>query len=133
MTFQKLDPAIRDLAKGVNFGTLSFMLPSGRIASHVMWVDADDEHILINTDLGRIKYDSIKANPSVTIAMWKADNPYAYAEVRGRCVAEVAGQEAHDHIDACSIRYTGKPYQAPIQKGRVILKIAVEKQRSQNL
>lgn len=133
MTFQKLDSAIRDLAKGVNFGTLSFMLPSGRIASHVMWVDADDEHILINTDLGRIKYDSIKANPSVTVAMWKADNPYAYAEVRGRCVAEVAGQEAHDHIDACSIRYTGKPYQAPIQKGRVILKIAVEKQRSQNL
>jgi hypothetical protein len=133
MTFLKLDSAIRDLAKGVNFGTLSFMLPSGRIASHVMWVDADDEHILINTDLGRIKYDSIKANPSVTIAMWKADNPYAYAEVRGRCVAEVAGQEAHDHIDACSIRYTGKPYQAPIQKGRVILKIAVEKQRSQNL
>ena len=78
MTFQKLDPAIRDLAKGVNFGTLSFMLPSGRIASHVMWVDADDDHILINTDLGRIKYDSIKANPLVTVAMWKADNAYAY-------------------------------------------------------
>ena len=36
MTFQKLDPAIRDLAKGANFGTLSFILPSGRIASHVM-------------------------------------------------------------------------------------------------
>ena len=133
MTFQKLDPAIRDLAKGVNFGTLSFMLPSGRIASHVMWVDADDDHILINTDLGRIKYDSIKANPLVTVAMWKADNAYAYAEVRGRCVAEVAGREARDHIDACAVRYTGSPYAFPIEKGRVILKIAVEKQRSQNL
>ncbi len=133
MTFKKLDPAIRELAQGKNFGTLSFMLPSGRIASHVMWVDADDDHILINTDLGRIKYDSIKANPMVTVAMWKADNPYAYAEVRGRFVAEVAGKEAHDHIDACSVRYTGGPYAMPIQKGRVIMKIAVESQRSQNL
>jgi len=35
-----------------------------------------------------------QANPMVTVAMWKADNPYAYAEVRGRCVAEVAGKEA---------------------------------------
>ena len=133
MTFQKLDPAIRDLARGKNFGTLSFMLPSGRIASHVMWVDADDDHILINTDLGRIKYDSIKANPMVTVAMWKEDNPYAYAEVRGRCVAEIAGQEARDHIDACAMRYTGGAYAFPIEKGRVILKIAVETQRAQNL
>lgn len=133
MTFQKLDPAIRDLARGKNFGTLSFILPSGRIASHVMWVDADDDHILINTDLGRIKYDSIKANPMVTVAIWKDDNAYAYAEVRGRFVAEVAGQEARDHIDACAVRYTGSPYAFPIETGRVIMKIAVEKQRLQNV
>lgn len=133
MTFQKLDPAIRDLAQGKNFGTLSFVLPSGRIASHVMWVDADDDHILINTDLGRIKYESIKANPMVTVAIWKDDNAYAYAEVRGRFVAEVAGQEARDHIDACAVRYTGGPYSFPIESGRVIMKIAVEKQRLQNI
>lgn len=133
MAFQKLDPAIRDLARGKNFGTLSFILPSGRIASHVMWVDADDDHILINTDLGRIKYDSIKANPMVTVAIWKDDNAYAYAEVRGRFVAEVAGQEARDHIDACAVRYTGSPYAFPIETGRVIMKIAVEKQRLQNV
>jgi hypothetical protein len=90
-------------------------------------------NLLINTDLGRIKYDSIKANPTVTVAMWKAENAYVYAEVRGRCVAEVAGQMARDHIDSCAIRYTGNPYAFPIDKGRVILKIAVEKQRSQNL
>lgn len=133
MTFQKLDPAIRELAQGKNFGTLSFMLPSGRIASHVMWVDADDDHLLINTDLGRTKYNAIKANPTVTVAMWKSENPYAYAEVRGRFVAEEAGQVARDHIDACAVRYTGSAYSFPIDKGRVILKIAIEKQRSQNL
>ena len=133
MSFQKLDPAIRDLAKGANFGTLSFLLASGRIASHVMWVDADDDHILINTEIHRAKYNAIKANPIVNVAIWKADNAYAYAEVRGRYVGETGGQEARDHIDACSMRYMGQPYGMQIQSERVILKIAVEKQRSQNL
>ena len=131
--FEKLQPAIRDLAKGPNFGTLSFMLPSGRIASHVMWVDADDDYILINTEIHRAKYNAIKANPIVNVAIWKADNAYAYAEVRGRCVGEVGGQEARDHIDACAMRYMGTKYGMEIQSERVILKIAVEKQRAQNI
>ena len=131
--FEKLDPAIRNLAQGANFGTLSFLLPSGRIASHVMWVDADDDHILINTEIHRAKYNAIKANPIVNVAIWKADNAYAYAEVRGRCVDEVGGQTARDHIDACSMRYMGTKYGMQIQSERVILKIAVEKQRAQGL
>jgi hypothetical protein len=98
-----------------------------------MWVDADDDHILINTEIHRAKYNAIKANPIVNVAIWKADNAYAYAEVRGRCVGEVGGQVARDHIDACSMRYMGKAYGMQIQSERVILKIAVEKQRSQNL
>ncbi len=63
-----LETAIRDLAQGKNFGTLSFHLPSGQIASHVMWVDADDEHLLVNTEVHRLKYSSIAASPGVTIA-----------------------------------------------------------------
>ena len=70
-----LDPVIRELARGKNFGSISFHLPGGEIATHVMWVDADDEHVLINTEVHRTKYKAIQANPNVTLtAIKKAED-----------------------------------------------------------
>ncbi len=129
-----LDPAIRQLAStGQNFATICFHLPNGQIGSHVMWVDADDEHVLINTEVHRAKYRSIEQNPSVTVTIWNKDNAYQYAEVRGAVVGEVRGSEARANIDALSMRYTGHEYSSPIQSERVILKIAPERQRSNGL
>ncbi len=129
-----LDPAIRDLAHhGQNFATICFHLPDGKIGSHVMWVDADDEHVLINTEVHRAKYRAIEADPQVTVTIWNKDNAYQYAEVRGRVVGEVRGPEARANIDALSVRYTGNEYGAPVQSERVILKIAPERQRSNGL
>lgn len=126
-----LDPIIRDLARGKNFGTLAFHLANGQIASHVMWVDADDEHLLINTEVHRLKYRSITASPAVTLTVWDSANPYRYAEVRGTFVAEVRGDEARAHIDACAQRYMGVDYQGDIKSERVIMKFAPIRQRSQ--
>jgi PPOX class probable F420-dependent enzyme len=129
-----LDPSIRDLAHhGQNFGTICFHLPDGQIGSHVMWVDADGEHILINTEVHRAKYKAIEANPSVTVTVWNKENAYQYGEVRGRVVGEVRGPEARANIDALSVRYTGHEYAGEIQSERVILKIAPERQRSNGL
>jgi PPOX class probable F420-dependent enzyme len=125
-----LEPAIRDLAQAKNFGTLSFHLPSGQIASHVMWVDADDEHVLINTEVHRLKYTAIVASPEVTVTIWDNKNPYKYAEVRGTFVGEVRGDEARTHIDALSKRYVGVDYQGAIESERVIMKIAPVRQRA---
>ena len=86
-----LDPVIRDFAQGKNFGSISFHLPNGDIATHVMWVDADDDHVLINTEVHRAKYNSIVANPSVTVAIWSSENTYKYAEVRGTFTGEIRG------------------------------------------
>jgi hypothetical protein len=126
-----LDPVIRDLARGKNFGSISFHLPSGAIATHVMWVDADDDNVLINTEVDRTK--SMQANPSVTVAIWSAENPYAYAEVRGTVAGEVRGPEARAHIDALSQKYTSTDYQGDIVSERVIVKIAPVRQRTMGL
>lgn len=128
-----LEPAIRDFARGKHFGTISFHLPDGQIGTHVMWVDADDDHILINTEVHRAKYKAVVANPNVTVAIWDDANAYRYAEVRGTVVGEVRGPEARAHIDACSQRYTGVDYQGEITSERVILQIAPVRQRSQGL
>ena len=128
-----LDPKIRDLAQAKNFGSISFHLPNGDIGTHVMWVDADDEHILINTEVHRAKYKAAVANPNVTVTIWDSANAYKYAEVRGRVVGEVRGPEARQNIDALSRKYLGKDYGTQIQSERVILKIAPTRQRGNNL
>jgi PPOX class probable F420-dependent enzyme len=128
-----LDPVIRDLARGKNFGSISFHLPNGSIATHVMWVDADDEHVLINTEVHRTKYKAIQANPNVTVIVMSADNPYAYAEVRGTVTGEVRGPEARESIDVLSRKYTGGDYSADIQSERVILQITPDRQRTQGI
>jgi hypothetical protein len=112
---------------------LSVHLPNGQIATHVMWVDADDEHVLINTEVHRDKFKGLESDPNVTVAIWKADNPYAYAEVRGVVVDTVRGPEARAHIDALSERYMGKPYASEIESERVIVKIRPDRQRARNL
>ena len=124
-----LDAAIKELAQGKNFGTISVLLPNGQISTNVMWVDADDEHVLINTEVHRLKFKAVEANPNVTVVVW-GDNPYNYAEVRGRVVETVRGTEARDHIDALSRKYTGGDYANPITSERVILKIAPDFQHS---
>ena len=57
-----LQPAIRDLATGKNFGTISVRLQNGQILTHVMWVDANDDELLINTEAHRAKYKAISRN-----------------------------------------------------------------------
>lgn len=128
-----LDTKIRDFAQAKNYGTISFHLADGSIATHVMWVHADDEHILINTEVHRAKYKAVVANPKVTVVVWDNANPYAYAEVRGTVTSEVRGAEALASINALSQKYSGTDYPGKIESERVILKITPERQRAQGL
>ena len=113
-----------ELAKGRNFATLTTMLPSGHPATQVMWVDCDEECIIINTEVHRRKFKNVEADPRVTVCIWEHDNPYRYAEVRGEVVEIIRGQRARDHIDECAQRYFGRPYDPTIITGeRVMLRI----------
>lgn len=95
-----------------------------------MWIDADDDHLLINTEIHRAKYANVQKNPKVSVVIWDNANPYSYIEVRGEVVGTVLGEEALDHINKVSEKYTGGPYSNPIQSERVILKILPERIRA---
>jgi len=123
-----LEEKTRQLASGKNFAVLTTLLPDGTPQSHVMWVDHDEEHILINTEVHRKKYKNLSEDTRATVTIIDSKNAYSYVEVRGRVVDEIGGQEARDHIDALSQRYFGKDYSNPIQSERVILKIEPERE-----
>jgi PPOX class probable F420-dependent enzyme len=124
-----IDPGVRELAQAANFAVLTVLLRSGVPMSHVMWVDADDDHVLINTEVHRAKFKAVERDPRVTVTIWERGDPYSYAEVRGRVVETVRGPEAREHIDALSRKYRGLNYDpSRIASERVILRIAPDVQ-----
>ena len=99
-----LDEKTKALASGRNFAVLTTLMPDGTPQSHVMWVDHDDEHILINTEVHRRKYENIRRDSRATVTIMDANDGYSYSEVRGTVVEQVGGPEARRHIDALSSR-----------------------------
>lgn len=127
-----IDQGVKALAQAPNFAALTTLLPDGQPQTNVMWVDCDDEHVIVNTEVHRQKFKDIQREPRVTLAIWDKENPYHYAEVRGQVVETVGGDEARAHIDRLAHKYTGRDYDpSAIQSERVMLRIAPDRQRVQ--
>jgi general stress protein 26 len=95
---EEFHPMVLELARGQNFAALTTLLPGGHPQTQVMWVDANEQHLLINTEVHRQKFRNVER------------------------------MEAREHIDELSHKYRGKPYQAPIRSQRVVLRIAPSRQ-----
>src|SRR3712207_9522983 len=103
----ELHPSVLELARGQNFAALTTLLPSGHPQTQVMWVDADDKHLLINTEVHRQKFRNVERDPRVTIMIWEMEDPYRFVEVRGEVVEKMRGPEARAHIDEIGKRRVG--------------------------
>jgi PPOX class probable F420-dependent enzyme len=120
------EDAVR-LAKGRNLATVVTLMPDGQPQALLTWIDADADHLLVNTEPQRQRDMNVALDPRITVLI-KGDGDYDWAEVRGHVVGTVTGDEARQHIDELSRKYTGKDYAPPIgPQGRVILKIAADK------
>ena len=117
-------PSVLKLARGQNFAALTTLLPSGHPQTQMMWVDANDQHLLINTEVHRQKFRNVERDPRVTVMIWDKEDPYRFVEVCGEVVGKVKGPEARTHIDELSHKYRGRPYQTRIRSERVVLRIA---------
>ena len=125
---QELHPMVLELARGQNFAALTTLLPGGHPQTQVMWIDANEQHLLVNTEVHRQKFRNVERDPRVTVTIWDMEDPYRFVEVRGEVVEKVKGQEARAHIDELSHKYRGKPYQPQIKSERVVLRIASSRQ-----
>jgi PPOX class probable F420-dependent enzyme len=117
----------RDLFNKPAFAMLATLMPDGRPQVTPMWVDSEDNAILVNTAKGRQKHKNVERDPRVTVTLWDPDNPYRYVELRGR-VAEISERGADRHIDKMAKKYLGKdkyPFAQPGEQ-RILLKIQPE-------
>ncbi len=123
-----LDADAVRLAKGANLATVVTLMPDGQPQALLTWVDTDGEHILVNTEPQRQRSRNVRRDPRVTVLIHAKDDPWDWAEVRGRVVETTSGDEARQHIDELAKKYVGTEYRNPIgPQGRIILKIAPSK------
>lgn len=92
-----------------------------------MWVDADEDHVLINTGVHRATFRNVDADPRVTVTIWDVDDAYRHAGVRGRVTDIITGEPAREHIEACAQRYLGRTYPRAIESERALLCITPER------
>jgi PPOX class probable F420-dependent enzyme len=90
-----------------------------------VWFDCDGEHILINTNEGRVKDLNMKARPKVSMVIQDPVDPYRYLQIRG-VVVGYTREGADEHIDMLSHRYTGKAWDYNSMQKRIIFKIKPE-------
>lgn len=122
-----IDTDLKTLATGKNFAAFTTLMPDGQPQTQLMWVHADDAHVIINTETGRQKFRNVEADPRVTVTVFDKDNAYRYVEARGRVTSMTTGDEARSNIDELAQKYTGADYANPIATERVILSIEVDK------
>jgi len=123
-----LDEDTIRLARGKNLATVVTLMPDGQPQALLTWVDADGEHILVNTEPQRQRFRNITHDPRVTVLIHSAEDPFDWSEVRGHVTETVRGDAARRHADELSRKYTGQDYSMPVgPEGRVILKITPDK------
>jgi len=116
------------LATGVNFATVVTLMPDGHPQAQITWVDADGEHLLVNTQPMRQRSKNLRRDPRITVLIQARDDPWDWVEVRGRVVGYVGGEQALRHVHQLAQRYLGREYRNTIGPlGRVILQIAAHK------
>src|SRR3546814_13333452 len=77
-----------------NFAALTTLGADGTPSTHVMWIDADDDHLIFNTEVHRQKFKNVERDPRVAVTVIDAESPYRYIQARGRVVDTVRGQAA---------------------------------------
>lgn len=111
-----LDPASRALLY------LATIMPDGSPQVTPVWFDTDNDHILINTNEGRVKDKNMKARKSVAMVIQDPVDPYRYLGIRG-VVVDYIREGADEHIAMLSMRYDNKPWKRRENQRRIIFRI----------
>jgi PPOX class probable F420-dependent enzyme len=115
------------LLRKPSLGFLATLMADGSPQVTEVWVDTDGEHVRVNSVQTHRKVTNIARDPRVAIAIADPDEPFRFAQVRGRVIA-VTTEGGDEHIEQLAQRYLGEPY--PWYGGRdqvrVIITIAPE-------
>jgi PPOX class probable F420-dependent enzyme len=106
----ELSGGVRQLLDGPNIAHLATCMPDGSPHSVPVWIGVEGGRLAFLTGPGSRKARNIRRDPRVSISVTDRENPFAMAQIRGRVVECVDGDEAWVIIDRISGKYIGAPY-----------------------
>jgi len=112
---------VRRLLDRPNYAHLATLLPDGAPHAVPVWIDREEENVVILTGPGSRKARNVERDPRVAISLIDVDQPYASVLIRGRVVEWIEGDRGWEIIDRISRKYTGQPYSP--RTDRIILLI----------
>ena len=122
----ELSGRVLELLEGKNFATVSTLRADGSIQSNVIWVDADDGFVFVNSAEGRAWPANLRRDPRVTLAIPNWEDPYEHVAIRGR-VVDITAEGATEHIDSLAFKYRGeKTYSGKQRDERLKIRIEPE-------
>jgi hypothetical protein len=92
-----------------HIGHFSAIRDDGSIATYLMWLDFDGEHILTSSPVGSRKAANWRANPQISASVVDHYDDWRFITARGR-VIEFRPDVDLEMIDRMSVRYTGAAY-----------------------
>ena len=124
----KLSEDSINLLKGKNFASLATVNKDGSPQVSIVWIDYEDEVILINTAKGRVKTNNMQRDPRVSISITDSENPYYQVTIKGR-VIEITEDGAVYHINSLAKKYLNE-YRFPVVDNEVRVKIKIKPEKT---
>jgi PPOX class probable F420-dependent enzyme len=125
----QLSDKVKKLFEGPNYLFVATLNADGSPQVTPVWTSLDDGHISFNTVVGSVKERNLRRDPRLALSITARDDPWDKADIRGRAVDFVTGDEADRHIDDLSEKYVGQrpyPWRRP---GTERIKIVIEPDR----
>jgi PPOX class probable F420-dependent enzyme len=118
------DQAVRELLEQPNCAVISTLNEDGSILDTVVWINAENGAVAVNSAKGRKWPANLDRDPRVTVLVYEGSNPYNYVEIRGRASATTEG--ADEHINALTKKYMGQDEYPFRQPGEERIKFVIE-------
>jgi PPOX class probable F420-dependent enzyme len=121
----ELSDRARRLFEGPNLLFVGTINSDGSPQVTPVWTHVENGYITFNTVKGRAKERNMRRDPRVGLSIASSDDPMDKADVIGRVVDMIEGDEAEGQIDDLSEKYIGqRPY--PWRRGETRIKVLVE-------
>ena len=94
----RITEADRALLAAPNYAWIVTLNPDGSPHASLTWIGATENHVLVNTAVGRRKDRNIERDPRVTIAVQQHDDPFRWISIEGVVDERELGPGAEAHI-----------------------------------
>ena len=124
----RIEGRVQELLEAPNFVAVATLDKDGAPDVKVVWADHEDGNVVLNSAEGRQWPKNVRRDPRVTVTVVNSENPYEYAQIRGR-VVEDTHEGADENIDSLAKKYLDKDEYPFRREGeqRVMLRIEPER------